>query len=410
MNKVLLQFLKLHFLVALFVSFYVPAEIYDVKEFINLNGSICNKPNKHLTILDSGFLEYIGADNKKIFECGRSVEMGNDPCRNDPELICRNKYKNHILQRSDSLIINANNFLAGSEKFKNRKKLQKAIKNQTEINQSWKNSQDILTLIDSLEREIIYTFSLLPSQIIKSINQELRQQHDNKKQKILEERRLAKEANLKKQKQKQAQQEMVALKNQESDEQIKIILFILGVASIVILVGVLSSKWILFDSEKDFFMTLGLLISVATLVFMLEDNSNSQNVSFSGDLFYWSLTLISSALSIWFLIATFMTSIKGNGFFVGLFIYLFKISFCLIMVLFIIGKVGDILNNKDKRTSANRAPVLAILALLAIFWKPIKSLLINGDKVRAKREASSLKAKNKPTNSKKEINDLFDDL
>ena len=226
MNKVLLQFLKLHFLVALFVSFYVPAEIYDVKKFINLEGSICNKPNKHLTILDSGFFEYIGADDKKIFKCGRSVEMGNDPCRNDPELICRNKYKNHILQRSDSLIINANNFLAGSEKFKDRKKLKKAIKNQTEINQSWKNSQDILTLIDSLEREIIYTSSLLPSQIIKSINQELRQQHDNIKQKILEERRLAKEANLKKQKQKQTQQEMVALKNQESDEQTNIILFI----------------------------------------------------------------------------------------------------------------------------------------------------------------------------------------
>ena len=64
------------------------------------------------------------------------------------------------------------------------------------------------------------------------------------------------------------------------------------------------------------------------------------------------------------------------------------------MALFIVGKIGDILNNKDRRTTANRAPVLAIFALIAIFWKPIKLLLINGDKVRLKRQGSSLEAKN----------------
>jgi hypothetical protein len=104
-------------------------------------------------------------------------------------------------------------------------------------------------------------------------------------------------------------------------------------------------------------------------------------------LFYWIVTGISGLLSLSLFVKTYITSIRGNGYLVGTFIYLFKMTFSIIMALFIFGKIGDIANNKDRRTRANRTPILAIFALIAIFWKPIKLLLINGDKVREKRKA-----------------------
>ena len=402
MNKIFLQLNRAQLLLTLcLLNIYVSAESYEAKEYVGLNSSICQNASKHLTLKDSGFFEYIGGGAEKTFECGNTVEAGNEPCRKDPELICRNINKKNILQRSDSLIANANNFLAGNKKFKNRRKLERAIKTQTKINKSWASSSDILSLISSLEREIIYTASLLPAQNASSINNELKLQHDQNRQKILEEQRLAKEARLKKQKQSQIQQEKITSSNQKFEEQLTIILSLFGILTIVVFVGILTNKWIFFDSEKDFFTTLGLLVSIATLFYMVEEYDYAQNVSLSGSLFYWSITGISGLLSIWLLIQTYITSIKGNGFFVGSFIYSFKIAFSIIMAFFIFGKIGEIANNKDGRTSANRAPALAMLALIAIFWKPIKLLLINGDKVRAKREAYFLENKNNPSSSKK---------
>ncbi len=134
MNQIFLQFSKAQLLLTLFLlNIFVSAESYEVKEHVGLNNSICKNASKHLTLEDSGFFEYIGGGAEKTFECGNTVEAGNEPCRKDPELICRNINKKNILQRSDSLIANANNFLAGNKKFKNRKKLERAIKTQTKI-------------------------------------------------------------------------------------------------------------------------------------------------------------------------------------------------------------------------------------------------------------------------------------
>ena len=405
MNKVFLQFTKAHVLFALcLTNISVLAESYEEKEFVGLSNSICKNASKHLTLEDSGFFEYIGAGEDKTFECGSSAEAGNEPCKKDPELICRNKNKKHILQRSDSLLINANNFLVSTKKFKNRKKLERAIRTQTKINKKWVNSNDILSLISSLEREIIFTASLLPPQTLSPINNELKFKHDENRQKILEEQRLAKEVSLKKQKQEQAQQETATLEKQKNEEQLTILFYLIGIFYIVILVGILANKLILFDTEKDFFMTLGLLASITALGYMLNGYDYSQNVSLAGSLFYWSATGVSGLVSLWLLFKTYSTSIKGNGFFLGTFVYSFKIGLSIIMALFIVGKIGDIANNKDGRTTANRAPALAILALIAIFWKPIKLLLINGDKVRAKREASSLQAKNTSSLTEDETN------
>ena len=78
-------------------------------------------------------------------------------------------------------------------------------------------------------------------------------------------------------------------------------------------------------------MTLGLLVSSATFFFMLEEYDYSKNVSLAGSLFYWSVTGVSGFLSIWLLLRTYITSIKGNGFLVGTFVYSFKIVLSIAM-------------------------------------------------------------------------------
>jgi hypothetical protein len=236
-KKILLQFSKAQLLLTLcLLNIYVSAESYETKEYIGLNNSICKNASKHLTLEDSGFFEYIGGGAEKTFECGNTVEAGNEPCRKDPELICRNINKKHILQRSDFLLSNANNFLASNKKFKNRRKLERAIKTQTQINKDWASSSDILSLINSLEREIIYTASLLPDQNASSINNELKLLHDRKRQKILEEQRLAKQASLKKQNKVQAQQKKITSSAQTMDPKIfgglmilSFVVYILGI-------------------------------------------------------------------------------------------------------------------------------------------------------------------------------------
>ncbi len=400
MNKALLQLVKPHLLLlTLCLSTYVSAESYETNEYIVLNNSICKNADKHLTLETSGFFEYIGAGESKIFECGKHSD---EPCRKDSELICRNKHKKYILDRSETLLIGANKYLDNTKKVKNRKKLVRAIKKQTKLNENWKNSNDILSLIGSLEREIMLTASLLPSETYSQINNELKLQHDQIRQEILEQQRIAREASLKKQRQKAAQQAIETRKQREVDEQIQIMMYLLGILAIVVLAGTLTNKWIFFDSEQDFFMTLGLLASITTCFFMIEEYDYKQNVTLSGDLFYWSITSVSALLSIWLIFKTYMTSIKGNGFFIGTFIYLFKVAFSIILVMFIVAKIADITNNKDGRTRANRAPALAILALIAIFWKPIKSLLINGDRVRERKAANRMSARVKTTPSKSE--------
>ena len=162
---------------------------------------------------------------------------------------------------------------------KNRKKLVRAIKKQTKLNENWKNSNDILSLIGSLEREIMLTASLLPSETYSQINNELKLQHDQIRQEILEQQRIAREASLKKQRQKAAQQAIETRKQREVDEQIQIMMYLLGILAIVVLAGTLTNKWIFFDSEQDFFMTLGLLASITTCFFMIEEYDYKQNVT-----------------------------------------------------------------------------------------------------------------------------------
>lgn len=164
-----------------------------------------------------------------------------------------------------------------------------------------------------------------------------------------------------------------------------ILMVALALSTLVVFIGVGTKKWIFFDTESDFFATLGLLVVVVIDFALLNSIGESQTYELTGKIFFWLGLIGSTLFTIIFGVSTYSSSIKGNGFFIGTFLYIYKLIFCIVLACLVAGKIGEILDNKDRRTRANKAPVLAIFALLALFWKPLKAFLINGDGVREKR-------------------------
>ncbi len=169
------------------------------------------------------------------------------------------------------------------------------------------------------------------------------------------------------------------------DDNFNILLAALALSTIVVFIGVATKKWIFFDSERDFFAALGFLTTLIIDFALLGSFYESQSYELTGKIFFWLALIASSLLTIVFGFSTYSTSITGNGFFVGSFLYIYKLIFCLVLAVVVLGKIGEIINNNDRRNSANKTAVIAIFALLAIFWKPLKAFFINGDRVREHR-------------------------
>ncbi len=166
----------------------------------------------------------------------------------------------------------------------------------------------------------------------------------------------------------------------------------LGLVCLFILIGIISNKIIFFDSEKDlwanilfFFFTL-CFVGIISLYPELEAYTIFQKI------FFWLGAVVFGGFALGCLAKILSVTIKGNGIILGLFMLLFKLLFTLVMILFILGKISEAFdNNKNKK--GNILILLAVFALLKIFWKPLKSFFINGDKVRLKRgEIISIKS------------------
>lgn len=194
------------------------AQSFELKPFIDLDRSICKEPDKHLTLQSSGFFEYIGAGEAKVFECGKSAERGNAPCEKDPELICRSQHNKQIISRAQSMLETAIEYVANNPKIKNKRKFDNAIKSINENINSWTSAKTTTDYIPSLERETIYLSSLLPQDIYQKINSKLKEPHESKRAKLLaeikrkeeESKQKAIELAAKKAAEKKAQQEQFA--------------------------------------------------------------------------------------------------------------------------------------------------------------------------------------------------------
>ena len=222
------------------------AQNFELNPFIDLDKSICNMPDKHLTLESSGFLEYIGAGEAKIFECGRSAERGNAPCDKEPELICRSQHSKQIILRGKSIQETASEYLTNHPKLKNKRKFENAIKSITENIDSWTSAKTIIDYIPSLEREIIYLSSLLPREIYQTINTNLKDQHESKRAKLLAEKKRkeeeakqkAAELAAKQAAEKKAQQEKLAAE-QAFQEKILIYYFV-GMLLLIFVLSLMS--------------------------------------------------------------------------------------------------------------------------------------------------------------------------
>ena len=171
---------------------------------------------------------------------------------------------------------------------------------------------------------------------------------------------------------------------------INLLLIVFGVLTLIVLIGVSLRKIIFFDTEKDLFSNIGILIFISSSIGIFSLYPDLGTYTIAQKIFFW-IGLVSSILfSLSFMASSFRYSIQGNGIVLGLIIFIYKLLFTLVITLLIFGKIGEILDNKDRRTRANRAPVLTILILLRIFYTPIKKFLVNGDAVRQKRLDLSL--------------------
>ncbi len=159
----------------------------------------------------------------------------------------------------------------------------------------------------------------------------------------------------------------------------------LGLLCLFVLIGIVSNKIIFFDSDEDlwanilFFFWALCFVGVASLYPDLETYTIIQKI------FFWLGAVIFGSIALGCLGKTFSATIKGNGIILGLFMLVFKLLFTLVMILFILGKISEAFDDDNKKKKGNIVILLAVFALLKIFWKPLKSFFVNGDRVRAKR-------------------------
>ena len=136
---------KYFYLLGLIVSSsYLLAQSYELNSFVDLNKSICKYPDKHLTLQSSGFFEYIGAGDKKVFDCGNDTRKGDEGCKEEPELICRSENSKRILSRAESLLNTATTFVNENPRLKDKRKVQNAIKSLSENIDLWNTAKNTI--------------------------------------------------------------------------------------------------------------------------------------------------------------------------------------------------------------------------------------------------------------------------
>ena len=162
------------------------------------------------------------------------------------------------------------------------------------------------------------------------------------------------------------------------------ILIALGIVFVFVLGGMITNKIIFFDSEEDlwanifFFFWAGCFSGIFSLYPDLIDYTVVQKV------FFWFGLVVFGLVALGCLLKTFTIGVKGNGVILGTFMFLFKLGFTLIMLIFVLGKLSEMSDDKKKK-KGDIAALLALLVVLKVFWKPLKNFFINGDRVRESR-------------------------
>ncbi len=163
-------------------------------------------------------------------------------------------------------------------------------------------------------------------------------------------------------------------------------------SSFLILLGLgFSNRLIIFNDGLDFFQTTGIIIIPIVgyffVMFTIQDNVSvyDRNIHFEEN---YHIYIISLIIGLFFIFSTIATSIFNNGFFFGITISIFKLIICCLLLISIIGLLA-----KDDKQKKRRRPFYQTIFFIFIFgW--LTSKLINGEKVRKKREQRKKREKN----------------
>ena len=162
------------------------------------------------------------------------------------------------------------------------------------------------------------------------------------------------------------------------------ILIALGIVCVFILGGMITKKIIFFDSEEDLWTNIFFFFWGACFVGVFSLYPDLVNYTVVQKIFFWLGLIVFGLVALGCLVKTYTVGIKGNGIILGTFMFLFKITFTLVMIMFVLGKLSEMSDDKKKK-KGEIAALLALLVVIKVFWKPLKNFIINGDRVRESR-------------------------
>ena len=162
------------------------------------------------------------------------------------------------------------------------------------------------------------------------------------------------------------------------------ILIALGILCVFVLGGMITNKIIFFDSEEDLWTNIFFFFWLACFSGVFSLYPDLVNYTVVQKIFFWLGLIVFGAVALGCLVKTYNIGIKGNGIILGTFIFLFKMGFTLVMLVFVLGKLSEMSDDKKKK-KGDIAALLALLVVLKVFWKPLKKFFINGDRVRESR-------------------------
>ena len=146
----------------------------------------------------------------------------------------------------------------------------------------------------------------------------------------------------------------------------------------------ITKKIIFFDSEEDLWTNIFFFFWGACFVGVFSLYQDLVNYTVVQKIFFWLGLIVFGLVALGCLVKTYTIGIKGNGIILGTFMFLFKIAFTLVMIMFVLGKLSEMSDDKKKK-KGDIAALLALLVVLKVFWKPLKNFFINGDRVRESR-------------------------
>lgn len=415
-------FYKSLFIFILSNNLLVAAEPNILKE-TPLDKKVCNYQNINGSANNTGLLLLIPAiivKSGKLSSCGINEAVGDikgnslkgyrvlstDDYDNDivtkdcNEMMCRANNAKLITDRAEEVIRLSKENLKTSDRSPSIKKIRTVSEKYNGYNSKYGETGSLFVeaeeyLADQLEGLIIAQFSKLPDEIKLAWLDKNQKKIDLRKKAEAETKRIAEEVAAR------AEEKRVAAENIAKAQQKKIVtdtnsygsnedgsrsgelfLWFIGVLSLILFFLTVSNRVTFFSSNSDFVLSFLSVFSLgALIVFMPEYYSDWENLTTGQSVF---VVVIAASLSVVFIFTFFsslLNSITANGFLMGMVIFIYKLVVGTVLSIVILSKISEALDYKKQGT---RNAFAAILVVTVIF-KPFLKLLVNGERVKARK-------------------------